>query len=92
MQWARSDMVRLDSLGRFHGMRREVPPPPRLAQRTCEYLFDPRKRLRDRPPAAADDSRTRRSALPQPLELVRRWRGRRDLCDRGPPGPSGGQR
>ena len=39
-------MVRLDSVGRIHGMRRELDPPPRLAQRTCENILDTKKRLR----------------------------------------------
>ena len=43
---ARGDMARLGNMGRLRGMRREVSPPPRLAERTCEFLFDPARRLR----------------------------------------------
>ena len=42
--------------------------------------------------AAIDDSPARHAAFRQPLELGRRGRGRRDLPDRGAPGPSGHQR
>src|SRR5208282_4177094 len=38
--WARGDMVRLQDI------RRPVRPPPRLAERTCDFLFDPARRLR----------------------------------------------
>ena len=40
MSWARRCKIRLD------GERAEVAPPPRLAERTCEFLFDPARRLR----------------------------------------------
>jgi hypothetical protein len=36
---ASSSMVRLQGLGR------NIAPPPRLARRTCQFLFDPRRRL-----------------------------------------------
>jgi hypothetical protein len=41
IEWARGDMVRLQEI------RRETQsPPPRLAERTCELVFDPARRLR----------------------------------------------
>jgi len=46
MYLARGDMLRLSNLVRVGGMRREVVSPPRLAERTCEFLFDPARRLR----------------------------------------------
>jgi hypothetical protein len=40
LDWVRGDLVRLQ------GIRRDVVPPPRLAERTCQFLFDPARRLR----------------------------------------------
>jgi hypothetical protein len=40
LHWARGCVIRLD------GTRCKVSPPPGLAERTCEFLFDPARRLR----------------------------------------------
>ncbi len=41
-----NEMARLSNMVRGEGVRRELAPPPRLAERTCEFLFDPARRLR----------------------------------------------
>ena len=72
MHRARGDVARLNNLCRLRGMRRDVCPPPRLAERTCDFLFDPARRLG----AAIRGRMTRpRSMSPQPLtsHYGRRW-------------------
>src|SRR5208283_5570487 len=36
----------LGDIARLQDMREDVVPPPGLAERTCQYLFDPARRLR----------------------------------------------
>lgn len=46
MHRARGDMARLGKIGRLQGLKQEITPPPGLAERTCECLFDQAWRLR----------------------------------------------
>ena len=60
---ARGSMTRFANLVRMGGVRRDIAPPPRLAERTCEFLFDPARRLRAalRPRSMTPPSGTLRS-------------------------------
>lgn len=42
----RGNIARFDNLVRVGGMRRGIAPPPQLAERTCDFLFNPARRMR----------------------------------------------
>ncbi|MEI8371328.1 MAG: hypothetical protein WCJ35_00685 [Planctomycetota bacterium] len=71
MYLAKGNMARFGNLMRAGGMRRDIVPPPRLAERTCEFLFTRRLRF------------ALRSRSSTPLSGTTRSRSRLNLADLG---------
>ena len=87
MDWAPGNM------GWLQGLRPglAVSPPPQLAKRTCDRVFDPGRRLRAAFRPRSMTPPTRHAVCGQSTEHGGLGRRRGGLCDRGDPRPSGHQ-